>query len=79
MSQPDPSHPCGAVRPEPLDDEYVLEPLDADLSAPSGARDPVVTDVRGRPWRVRRRSRPASATRLAIEMIASSWDRLRRR
>ena len=40
---------------QPLDLSDVLEPVDADAEAPLLGADPIVRDVRGRVWRVRRR------------------------
>jgi hypothetical protein len=39
----------------PLDEDLVLEPVDAEAPVPLLGGEPVVSDVHGRLWRVRRR------------------------
>lgn len=46
-------HPSSDLTDEPLDDEHVLEPVTGDAIGLPGT-DPLVRDLRGRVWRVRR-------------------------
>jgi hypothetical protein len=62
----------------PLDEDHVLEPIDADAAVPMPllGEDPIITDVRGRLWRVRRRSAMGLAGRLPALAADSRWPAL---
>lgn len=54
--------------PQPLDDEHVLEPVPEEAGLEPG--EPVVRDVQGRLWRVRRR--PGSELALTWTAVAAT-------
>lgn len=55
--------------PRPLDDDHVLEPVDPQRADSSEPAEPIVRDVAGRLWKVRRRRTAWQSVPVALAVL----------